>query len=412
LTLTLPTYTVLAFYTSAGLWNASMGVFQVLLPLYALSLGYSILEISSLVALPVMAEIVTRLFGGALSDRVGERRVLQGCFLLMVLAALALSRALDYRLLLLAQALAYFSRSIFWTPMQSVASQLGGLSLGSRLGRLSASNYFGSLIGQGLGGVGAAFLGYRRSFLVLLFLAMLCAAFGFVLPRVESKPSGRTIWKITAGIGHFLRYRRAWLAISASYAAAIPLAVTISIYPLYLAYLNYGEQWIGAAISIRSLGPILIGLLIGSWITIARQKWIYAAGMAGLGVALLGSALTSHLAVLVLCILVLGAAGIILDLLNQVQATQWSGAGDRTVAMASMGLGWNFCPFLTPLILGWLAETQGFRFAFVAAGVFFVLAAAGTEIWYRWLGAEAYAESEFLAGKLKRRPGDDIMVEP
>lgn len=370
-----------------------MGMFQVLLPLYALTLGYSILQISSLVALPVAAEIVARLFGSALSDRFGERRVLKGCFFLMVLAALALTHAADYRLLLLAQTLAYFSRSIFWAAIQSLASQLGGASLGKRLGRLSASNYSGSLIGQSLAGVAAAFVGYHRSFVLLTSLAVLCTLFGFALPRLKSKPSGRNIWKITVGIGELLRHRRVWLAITASYAAAIPLAITISVYPLYLAYLEFGEQWIGVTVSFRSLGPILIGLLIGSWVTIARQKWIYAVGMAGLGVSLVASGLTGNFVLLGLCIFFLGSAGAVLDLLNQVQATEWSQAGDRTVAMASMGLGWNFCPFLTPLIVGWVAEAQGFRFAFVAAGALFALAAAGTGLWYRWLGAEAYGPS-------------------
>ena len=413
---TIPTYNFLVFYTSAGLWNTCMGIFQVLLPLYALSLGYSILEISSLIALPVVAEIVTRLFGGALSDRFGERKVLQVCFSLMVLAALALSSATDYRLLLLAQTLAYFSRSIFWASIQSLASQLGELSLGKRLGRLSASNYGGSLIGQSFAGVAAAFFGYRKSFVLLTSLAVLGTFFSFLLPRLEPKPGHRSVWKITVGIGHLLRYRRAWLAISASYAAAIPLAVTVSAYPLYLAYLEYGEQWIGVAVSLRSLGPILIGLLIGSWITIARQKWIYAAGMAGLGVSLVGSGLTGNFALLGLCIFVLGLAGSVMDLLNQVQATEWSDADGRTVAMASMGLGWNFCPFLTPIIVGWIAEAQGFRFAFLATGALFVLAAAGTGLWYRWLGAEAYAlktnRGEVSEAKLKSRPGNDIIVEP
>ncbi|MBI2360877.1 MAG: MFS transporter, partial [Deltaproteobacteria bacterium] len=388
------TYTVAAFYTSAALWNLCMGMLQVLLPLYALSLGYSILEISSLVALPVAAEIVTRFFGSALSDRFGERGVLKGCYFLMVLAALALSKATDYRLLLLAQTLAYFSRSSFWAAIQSLASQLGGPSLGKRLGRLSASNYSGSLIGQSFAGVAAAFFGYHTSFVLLISLTALCTFLGFLLPRPEAKSRDRSIWKITAGIGTVLRYRRAWLAITASYAAAIPLAVTVTVYPLYLAYLEFGEQWIGASVSLRALGPILIGLLIGSWVTIARQKWVYAVGMAGLGLSLFASGLTHNFFLLGLCIFFLGSAGAIMDLLNQVQATEWSQAGDRTVAMASMGLGWNLCPFFTPLIVGWVAEVQGFRVAFVAAGALLALAAAGTGLWYRWLGAEAYGLKE------------------
>lgn len=411
-----PTYNFLAFYTSAALWNACMGIFQVLLPLYALSLGYSLLKISSLIALPVLFEAVTRLFGSALSDRYGERRVLQGCYFLLVLTGVVLIFAKDFVVLLLAQTVAYFSRSTFWASIQSLASQMPGLSLGKRLGRLSASNYVGSLMGLGLGGVMAAVLGYHRSFFLLTALALLCALLGFILPHVEPKPSGRSVWKVTVGIGRLLRYRQVWLANSASFAAAIPFSLTVSIYPVYLAYLKYGDQWIGLAVSLRSLGPIIIGLFLSSLITIARQRGIYAVGMASLGVSLVGSALTDNFLLLGLCIAALGAAGIVMDLLNQVQATEWSTAGERTVAMASMGLGWNFCPFLTPILVAWLAEAQGFRFAFLAAGAFFVLAAAGTRLWYRLLAPAVSMVSGDPGGVLtadgKRSPGDDIPAGP
>ena len=67
-----------------------MGMLQVLVPLYALSLGFSIIKISSLVSLPVLVELVVRFGGSAISDRFGERRVLQICFLLMALSGATL----------------------------------------------------------------------------------------------------------------------------------------------------------------------------------------------------------------------------------------------------------------------------------------------------------------------------------
>ena len=74
-----------------------------------------------------------------------------------------------------------------------------------------------------------------------------------------------------------------------------------------------------------------------------------------------------------------------MDLLYQVQAAEFSRVGDRSVAMASTGLGWILCPFITPMIVGWLAQVQGFRLAFLAAGLFFLLMAAGTHLWHRLL---------------------------
>ena len=116
-------FRLFAAYGTAVLWNVCMGMVQVLVPLYALSLGFSVLKVSSVVAFPALAEIGVRFLGGALSDRFGERRMLQVCYLLMACAGLALVSAESYVELMVAQGIAYFSRSTFWTSIQSLASQ-------------------------------------------------------------------------------------------------------------------------------------------------------------------------------------------------------------------------------------------------------------------------------------------------
>src|SRR5881397_899307 len=143
---------LLSLYISGALWNICMGMLQVLVPLYALSLGFSIVTISSLVSLPVLVELVVRFGGSAISDRFGERRVLQICFLLMVLSGVTLLLADRYIHLLLAQALAFCSRSTFWTSIQSLGSQLPGGNFGKKLGKLFAWNHGVGLIGLSLGG--------------------------------------------------------------------------------------------------------------------------------------------------------------------------------------------------------------------------------------------------------------------
>ena len=90
-----------------------------------------------------------------------------------------------------------------------------------------------------------------------------------------------------------------------------------------------------------------------------------------------------------------------MDLLYQVQVTEFSRAGDRSVAMASGGLGWILCPLITPMIVGWLAQAHGFQFAFLAAGLFFLLIAAGTSLWHRLLTPPEASPGGFLGGELK-----------
>jgi MFS family permease len=386
-----------ALHVSGALWNICMGMLQILVPLYALSLGFSIVKISSLVALPVLVELVVRFGGSALSDRFGERRALQICFILMALSGAALCFAEHYIHLLLAQSLAFCSRSVFWTSIQSLVSQLPGSSVGKNLGRLYAWNHGGGLIGLSAGGAMLALLGFPKAFMLLTAVAIFCILLSLAFPRVEPKPHGRSLRQISWGIGQFLACRHVWLTISVSFAAAIPSTLSQSIYPLYLAFLDYREQWIGMLISLRTLGPLAIGLLLGSFITVSRQKGIYALGMSGLGLFLIVTGLAQHPLLLAVAIVALGSAGASMDLLYQVQTAELSGVGDRSVAMASTGLGWILCPFLTPMIVGWLAQEYGFRFAFLFAGVAFLLVAGGTQLWHRLLlprGAGAFGKSK------------------
>jgi MFS family permease len=370
-------------FGSACLWCICNGIAHVIVPLYAISLGFSVLKISSIVAVPALATIFVRFVGGALSDRFGERGVLQGCYSMMALAALMLIGAESYTTLMIVLTVANLSRSTFWISVQSMASQLPGTNVGKTLGKLSAINHAGGLFGQVLGGVMAAFLGYGISFLILLGLTLSCTLMSLALTQSKTKPKGRTVWQITLGVGRFLRYSRTWLIITVSGAAALPMAMSISIYPVYLAHLNFGEQWIGVAVAVRYLGPIAIGLLLGTWITPARQRLVYGLGMVVLGFCLIASGFLERYFFLGLIIFLLGAGGGIMDLLAQVQASALSKDSDRSMAIASTGMGWNLSAFFIPLAVGWLVEMLGFEIAFLISGLFLMLIGAGTKFWFR-----------------------------
>ncbi|NIO07885.1 MAG: MFS transporter, partial [Deltaproteobacteria bacterium] len=273
------------------------------------------------------------------------------------------------------------SRSIFWTAAQSLVTQLPGSTVGHRLGHLSAWNHAGNLLGISVGGVFAAWLGYHGSFVVLTGISVACVVLALVLPHVERKPTGRTVWQITAGIGRFLMYPRVWLGIFVSYGAALPSTLTQTLFPVYLSQLAYGEEWIGLTVSGRALGTIGIVLLLGPWIRAPRLMQFFALGIAGLGISITGSGLVKELHFLALFIIAVGMAGGVLDIWYQVLATELSEPRDRSVAMATTSLGWPLSLIISPLLLGWLAETRGFQFTFVVTGLFFILVAMGSHLW-------------------------------
>jgi len=376
-----PPVNLLLFYSTTALWNLTNGMVMILVPLYALSLGFSVLKIGSVIALPVLVTLGMRFVGGALCDRFGERLILQLCYLLSVFSVVLLLQAKGFGSLFLSQAIANCSRSIFWTASQSLATQVPGPNVGKRLGHLSAWSYGGNLVGISIGGALAALLGYYGSFLVVIGMSVTCVLLGLFLPRVERKPSGRTVWQITAGIGRLVRYPRVWLGIFSSFGAALPSTLTQSLFPVYLSQLNYGEQWIGLTVSGRGVGTVAIVLILGPLITPPRLMGFFFLGTTGLGIFVASSGLLEELYLLGPCIIAVGAAGGVLDLWYQVQATELSEARDRSMALATTSLGWPLSLIIAPLLLGWLADMMGFQFTFVVTGLFFVLVAAGSGLW-------------------------------
>ena len=374
-----------ALFLGALLWNMCNGLLFVLTPLFGVSLGLSVLDIGSLVGLPYLLTIVMRFVGGAFADRYGEHRMLQACYSLNVLAAVALCMAAGFLSLMLSSALANLSRSMFWVPAQSMASQLSSRNPGRMLGQLSAANYVGQLLGLALGGILAGWLGYGPTFVLVTVACVIAMLLGFALPPIRLIPGGRTVWQTTVGMSRRLIERRTWLLLTSSCAAAVPLGITQSVYPVYMSGLGFAEGWISVVIAVRSIGPVVIGLALGSEITIEREKAFYAVSMGGLGLCILGSAWTGGWVPLALCITGLGLAGGVADLLNQVQAVDLSRASDRSAVMAATGLGWNMAPMALPLLLGWAADAWGFGSMFFATGCFFLLVALGTPLVYRIL---------------------------
>src|SRR5712692_1089130 len=103
--------------------NAAM---QLLVPLYAIHLGYPGLTIGILAALPAIANMTLRLAAGRLSDRHGETTVLQigGLFSLAAALGLLLSTSVGLAAFAGAQLLQGVGRSIFWTVGQTYVTKL------------------------------------------------------------------------------------------------------------------------------------------------------------------------------------------------------------------------------------------------------------------------------------------------
>ncbi|NIO08609.1 MAG: hypothetical protein GTO40_11610, partial [Deltaproteobacteria bacterium] len=59
-----PLVSLLIFYGTTFLWNLTNGMMMILVPLYSVYLGFSVLKVASVVALPVLVMLGVRFVGG------------------------------------------------------------------------------------------------------------------------------------------------------------------------------------------------------------------------------------------------------------------------------------------------------------------------------------------------------------
>ena len=141
-----------------------------------------------------------RFVGGAFADRYGEHRMLQACYSLNVLAAVALCLAGGFFSLMLSSALANLSRSMFWVPAQSMASQLSSRNPGKMLGQLSAAQLHRPAPGIVPRWDTGRLAGLRgATFVLVAVVCVLGMLLGFAPPADPLEPpwagrSGRSPW--------------------------------------------------------------------------------------------------------------------------------------------------------------------------------------------------------------------------
>ena len=78
-------------YAQTVLFSLTLGMIMMLTPLYVLELGYSVAWLGVIISAQGVFQLGLRLFGGVLSDRVGERWVIAANFLALLSAALLLA---------------------------------------------------------------------------------------------------------------------------------------------------------------------------------------------------------------------------------------------------------------------------------------------------------------------------------
>ena len=155
---------IVLIYGASFSYQITLGLIQVLVPLYALHLGYDLTVLGVIVASQAVFGLLLRLFAGAIADQFGERWVLWASFVTMVCGMVFFVASGFFWMLILAQSFVGYSRATYWTATQSYVSRINPARSGEIYGRLNAFGSAGGLIGAFLSGVLVITLGYGAAF--------------------------------------------------------------------------------------------------------------------------------------------------------------------------------------------------------------------------------------------------------
>ncbi|SDQ70678.1 MFS transporter [Quadrisphaera sp. DSM 44207] len=180
---------------------------QPLLPELARDLGVPATRSAWTISATALGVAVVAPFAGAVSDRLGRKRVMLAAIAAAVLATLACAAAGSFEsLLVLRFVQGLLVPFVFAVAVAYVAEEHTGPVAAAGNALYVAGTAFGGFCGRFLSGAVTAHLGWRSSFLVLaLVLALTLAAVAAWLPRERGFARSRSLLAGLRGVGRHLR---------------------------------------------------------------------------------------------------------------------------------------------------------------------------------------------------------------
>lgn len=370
------------FFLASLVWNFSLGMTWLVVPLYAASQGLSNAEIGTLFSFPVFAQLAINLVGGAYTDRIGGRRIMLASCWATVAAGLWFIIAQGFWMLIVGQVLLIVSRATFWPATWAMASELPG-NRSIQLGRLNAATNVGQIAGSGLCGFFITWFGYDATFAIMAGVGLASFAAGLGT-RPAPRHAVNTDRHVLAAYRPLLRRRIIRYAVFCAYLSALPFSLAVSFYPLLLDHFGYAENASGVLVSLRAVGAIAAGLVVARFVrTGPKTLWPVVCG--AIVAAAVGMAPTiNHPVPIGFWMLVVGLGSGAMTLYFQLTMADASAPNERGAMMALGGMGWSLSHFTTPLIMGILADRYGIVGGFYALGVLALLTAIAIGFMRSW----------------------------
>jgi DHA1 family multidrug resistance protein-like MFS transporter len=374
----------LPFYSSGFTWNLALGMTQLLIPLYASHLGFSGVAIGSLIALPILVQIIFNLLGGAWTDRLGGMVISQAAFVATIVAGVVFAYSSSFAGLLFANVILIVARAMYWPSSWSLASQLPGAHNES-IGWLNAITSLGQIAGSVIAGIIIAYWGFQAGFWTIAAMGLLSFAIGLTFQYKPASPRKRPP-PMLATYRMLLRQRAIYYGVMCAYVSALPFSLSVSFYPILLVEQGFNSELAGWLVGMRAAGAIASGMLLARFVRRADGSAtpLVSALVVAASVALV--ALFHDPLVIALFLLGVGLGSGIMTIYFQVLVSSISSSEYRGSAMALAGMGWSVSHITTPLIMGWLKDLFGIQTAFYIFGGFAFLYSFALLPVQRWAG--------------------------
>ena len=382
---------VLLIYAAAFAYQITLGLIQVLVPLYALHLGYDLAALGLIVASQAVFGLFLRLFAGAIADQFGERWVLWASFVTMLAGMGFFAASGAFWMLILGQSFVGYSRATYWTATQSYVSRINPTRSGEIYGRINATGNTGSLVGTFLSGLLAETAGYGVAFTTTGVVALAGFVGSLALPPLTVRSVRRGLGAPLRHIPGIARHRGMGLAGFAAFSASMSMIISGVLFIPYFREVGYSETVTGALRTVGVAGGVAVGMAFGGVLARLGRRRTYTMALTVQGLVMLGVAFGagSSLA-LVPLMLAYGCFGSTLSILYPLAGADHSAPEQRGMAMAYVGLYWGAAQLLIPAGFGALAAAVGLAATHWVAGAVFLGAGLLFPLLYRWFvpGAE------------------------
>jgi DHA1 family tetracycline resistance protein-like MFS transporter len=360
-------------YTATFSYMITLGSTLILVPLYALHLGFDLAELGVIVGSQALFGLFLRLFAGAICDQFGERWVLWGSFGTMVVGATIFAVSGTFWALILAQTFLGISRATYWTSTQSYGSRINPAKSGTLLGRMSSSGTAGQMVGAALAGLVAETMGYGWAWTGVIALGALGLAGSSVLPVLPRKDLRRGFKQALAPVPALARNPSMAMAGFTAFTASTSMTIAVILLVPYLSELGNGETTIGLIRTVGSVGSVVIGIVFGKIVAKTGQQNLYMSVLTLMGLTMLAIPLAgSGLLALTALMFSYGTLHGVLGPLYPLTASTYSTQEQRGMAIAYVGLYWAAAQVTVPAVFGVVAANVGLEASFWVAGALFL----------------------------------------